>query len=331
MDAQKIAEARLKLKSTVSKQNALKETVDEMEAIKLKKIGKANDFIIRTISKYFNDKKPISKANLKKIVELADRYKIVLTYDVIRAFNENRKNISEFFSYFERRVVNLFQILGYVRNQDDELYKIELINTLVKIKKGILNIPDLKIKETKLFLDFNSVVEASKIFLWYSKVMECEPINQLNDEELKSRYSKILERYCKIANQPIKVPIDDTPIPAASVESNQKISDDDGDYSNEDDDATEETKIEEDNDDDDDESKTNTEQPSTTNTEQPSTTNEAKNISDDSKQSNEQFTQNLYNSTSDIVNKITNSDYHFIIGTSLFIFILFFIYLRYKN
>ena len=375
-EARKLAKARLKLKVATSNQNILKETDDpDEEVARLKKLGKANDTITNIVSTFFTTKKPIKKGNLKKVVDLSKKFKILLTYEAIKALYGNRQNVSQFFSYFDDRIITLFEKLGYIRNKgDDNIFKVELMNTLVKIKKGLLRIPDDKIKSTKLFLDFNSVIEASKIYIWYTKVMDCEPINNLDDEELKAKYTKIQARICKIVNQPIKEPVEseekektgtgvedaDDDIETGRKESKSK-DDDEKEDSDKDDDEKSDDEKSDDEKSDDENSDTENSDAKNSDTENSDDKNsdaensDAKNSdaensdaknSDTEKQNNkkskdedtkddgektEEFTQNIMNSSSNFINYFTNSDYNYIIGTSLFIFILFFIYLRYKN
>lgn len=347
-EARKLAKARLKLKVATSNQNLLKEVDDPNEEVaRLKKLGKANDTITNIVSTFLTTKKPIKKGNLKKVVDLSKKFKILLTFEAIKALYGNRQNVSQYFSYFEDRIISLFEKLGYVRSKgDDNVFKVELMNTLVKIKKGILRIPDDKVKSTKLFLDFNSVIEASKIYIWYTKVMECEPINNLDDEELKARYSKIQARICKIVNQPIKEPVEpeekektgtgveeaDEDIETGRKE--EKSKDDDEKSDDEGDNEKSEGEKSDDEGDQDEEKSDDEKNDDEGNTDEEKSEGEKSDddgAKDEEAEKTEEFTQNIMNSSSNVVNYFTNSDYNYIIGTSLFIFILFFIYLRYKN
>jgi hypothetical protein len=346
-EARKLAKARLKLKVATSNQNLLKEVDDPNEEVaRLKKLGKANDTITNIVSTFLTTKKPIKKTNLKKVVDLSRKFKILLTYEAIKALYGNRQNVSQYFSYFDERIISLFEKLGYVRSKgDDNIFKVELMNTLVKIKKGLLKIPDDKVKSTKLFLDFNSVLEASKIYIWHTKVMECEPINNLDDEELKIRYSKIQARICKIVNQPIKVPIEpeekektgtgveeaDDDIETGRKERKSKDDDDEKGDSEKDDDEKGDSEKDDDEKSDDEKSDDEKSDDDGDKDDEKSDDKKSDDEGDKDEEKTEEFTQNIMNSSSNINNYFTNSDYNYIIGTSLFIFILFFIYLRYKN
>lgn len=181
--------------------------------------------------------------------------------------------------------------------------------------------------------------------------MECEPINNLDDEELKARYSKIQARICKIVNQPIKEPVEPeekektgTGVEEADedIETGRKEEKSKDDDEKSDDEGDNEKSEGEKSDDegDQDEEKSDDEKSDDEKSDDEGNTDEEK--SDDEKsdddgakdeeaEKTEEFTQNIMNSSSNAVNYFTNSDYNYIIGTSLFIFILFFIYLRYKN
>jgi hypothetical protein len=354
-EARKLAKARLKLKVATSNQNLLKEVDDPNEEVaRLKKLGKANDTITNIVSTFLTTKKPIKKTNLKKVVDLSRKFKILLTYEAIKALYGNRQNVSQYFSYFDERIISLFEKLGYVRSKgDDNIFKVELMNTLVKIKKGLLKIPDDKVKSTKLFLDFNSVLEASKIYIWHTKVMECEPINNLDDEELKIRYSKIQARICKIVNQPIKEPIEPeekektgTGVEEADddIETGRKSKDDDdekgdsekdddekGDSEKDDDEKSDDEKSDDEKSDDDGDKDDEKSDDDGDKDDEKSDDKKSDDEGAKDEEKTEEFTQNIMNSSSNINIYFTNSDYNYIIGTSLFIFILFFIYLRYKN
>ena len=129
MDSNKnrAANARSKLKKTnvLASKPLINLSEDE------KKI-KSIQFIYDTIKKFFTDpnKKPITKTDLKKIVDLASKYKLALTSDAISALLKNRQNVSQFIAYFDERLIDFFNHFKLLPDRSNPLFKVSLFSLI---------------------------------------------------------------------------------------------------------------------------------------------------------------------------------------------------------
>jgi len=220
LSERKKAEVRKNLKTTSVLDSTEKPNLDE-EGKKIQAIN----YITEVIMNFNKNKKPIKRSDLRKIVQTATKYNLLLQREVISAFNKNRENVSVVISYFEERLFNLFEALNLISKSDD-LAKVKVMNLCVKIKKKTLQpaLKDKEVQDTKLFFDADCVTEACKLYIWYVKVVECEGLNGLDPEELEGKYSLIVDRYCKIANAPIRNPPVDEEIALARKERKERRS-----------------------------------------------------------------------------------------------------------
>jgi len=198
----KKAEVRKNLKTT--------SILDSTEKPNLEEDGKkiqAISYVTEVIMNFNKTNKPIKRNDLRKIIQVANEYNILLQKEVISAFNKNRENVNVVIPYFEDRLFDLFEALDLV-SKSDELAKVKVMNLCVKIKKNKFQPPlkDKEVQDTKLFFDADCVTEACKLYIWYVKTVECEGLNGLDPEELEDKYTPIVDRYCRIANAPIKNP-----------------------------------------------------------------------------------------------------------------------------
>jgi hypothetical protein len=214
LSERKKAEVRKNLKTTSVLDSTEKTNLDE-EGKKIQAIN----YITQVIMNFNKNKKPIKRSDLRKIVQTATKYNLLLQREVISVFNKNRENVNVVISYFEDRLFNLFEALNLI-SKSDELAKVKVMNLCVKIKKNKLQpaLKDKEVQDTKLFFDADCVTEACKLYIWYVKVVECEGLNGLDPEELEGKYNLIVDRYCKIANAPIRNPPVDEEIALARKE-----------------------------------------------------------------------------------------------------------------
>ena len=183
-----------------------------------------------------NIRKPISNYNLKQIIKLAEKYKILLISDAINCLYlpENRNNVGIIISYFNKRIEDFFNSQNLLPPNGDPLYQINLLNLCIKVKKGSLNFNDALFKinnpENRLFNDMSCFKGACNLYIWHVKINECVPLNNLNlvlpktdkdnkniyqsdneyndaesnrKSEFLTIYTPLIGRKCKIANAPI--------------------------------------------------------------------------------------------------------------------------------
>ncbi len=175
---------------------------------------------------------------------------------------------------------------------------------------------DSEVEKTEQFVDLDALKYACKLYIWNTKLNKCAIYNTLDENDMKFRYSKMLDRLCTIANVPIRKPagIDDdkkkdeeqTDGTSSLVKKRRRGDDEEseneGDDSKKDDESEDEKSEDEEGDE----------------------KSEDEGGDESKEEEKEEFTEN-------IVEKFTNKDYNFIIGTSLFILILFIIYVKYRN
>jgi len=182
-----------------------------------------NDDINRIMTIY-NDynktRKRIPKKDLKFIVNSSDKYKFALMIELLRALNDivNRLNISYINTYAEKRI-NLF--LKNVKDPKDStktdpqiillppsnpLYKVGLVNLLVRIKKNIITFTDDQVRNATIdapVSSMDSLRELATSYVWNLKINECDGFTLLSKEDQTDKFSRALFRICKIVNNPI--------------------------------------------------------------------------------------------------------------------------------
>ena len=168
--------------------------------------------ITAIFAKYNKFRRPIPKLDIRFILSCSDKYKYPIFDQQLISFNDivNRLNISYVSSYAERRI-NLFlkntkdpQIL--LLPPSNPLYKVGLVNLLVRIKKNIINFTDKQVQEGTVDLpvaDMNSLRELIKSYIWNLKINECDNFTLLSKEDQEDKFNTSLFRICKIVNNPI--------------------------------------------------------------------------------------------------------------------------------
>ena len=327
---------------------------------------------ISTISRIFADfsaptnvkngiRKPISNYNLKQIIKLAEKYKLLLIADAINClyFPENRNNVAIIISYFDKRIEDFFNSQNLLPPNGDPLYQINILNLCIKVKKGTLTFDNAKFRtnnpKDQLFNDMSCLKGACELYIWHVKINQCVPLNNLNlvlpdkkeEESKKSEfvtvYTPLIGRKCKIVNAPIINPPKDAAQLADEAEGVEPKDTDtttdattDGgtnEDADEDSDENADENADEDTDENADESADeNTDESVDENSDQ--STSETEQINDETANDNlnnqldnaEQFKQ--YNL--DFIKNYNEDDYIYFILVALLLTSLFFIYLRYK-
>jgi hypothetical protein len=358
-----MSEADLKraaLRNKFKKTEPINTTVSSLEEEKNRKKNEAISTISRIIIDFYNPKnkrKSISTYNLKQIIKLSNKNKLLLTSDVFRCLNEseNRNNVALVISDFSQRIEDFFNSQKLLPPASEPLYKINLMNLCVKVKQRILrfnnNLFKTKDPNNQLFNDMECFFGACCLYIWHVKINECAPLNNLNltlpdkDEEKNRKsefltvYTPIIGRKCKIVNVPIiDVPKDDAQL--ADEADGVEISEDNANNTsatNNENTENNENINEEDNENTDTANNENTDTANNENTDTANdeNTNETNplstNESNEEKESNqtdnaEQFNQNNL----DFIKNYNDDDYIYFILISLLLTSLFFIYLRYK-
>jgi hypothetical protein len=182
-----------------------------------------NDDITRIMTIYENYKKTrirIPKLDLKFITSSSEKYKYGLSIELLRCLNDivNRLNISYINPYAEKRI-NLF-----IKNVTDPanpsktdpqivllpasspLYKVGLVNLLVRIKKNIITFTDDQVIKATIDAPVNSMDclrELCTSYIWNLKINDCDGFTLLSNDDQTDKFSRALFRICKIVNNPI--------------------------------------------------------------------------------------------------------------------------------
>jgi hypothetical protein len=176
--------------------------------------------IMTIFTTYKKNRVRITKADLKFIVSSSEKYKYPLMIELLRAFNDivNRLNISHINNYADTRI-KLF--LKNVTDPADPnkpdpqivllpasnpLYKVGLVNLLVRIKKNIIVFTDDQVKKATIDAPVNGMdclKELCSSFIWNLKINDCDGFTLLNKDDQQDKYSRALFRICKIVNNPI--------------------------------------------------------------------------------------------------------------------------------
>jgi len=140
-----------------NKSKAERDAIEQQKTDKLLKIGKVTNEISNIISTANNTRKPISAANLNKIIFAANKYKILLMNEVISAFNreENRDNVLVVITYFEQRIIDFFNSQKLLpASSDDPLFNVILLNLCIQVKQRNFKFVDDILKNRNLIIDF---------------------------------------------------------------------------------------------------------------------------------------------------------------------------------
>ena len=179
--------------------------------------------IMTIYNTYEKTRKRIPKLDLKFIVNSSEKYKYPLMQQILIAFNDivNRVNISQVSAYAEKRILlflkNCKDPQIVLPTPQDPLYKVGIVNLLVRIKKNIVDFSDDVIQkntsETRdpvSNLPINPLVnnmvcfrELCKTYIWNLKINECDNFTLLSKEDQTDKFTRALFRICKIVNNPI--------------------------------------------------------------------------------------------------------------------------------
>jgi len=310
-------------------------------------------------------RKPISNYNLRQIIKLAEKYKLLLIADAINCLYlpENRNNVAIVISYFEKRIEDFFNSQNLLPPSGDPLYQINILNLCIKVKKKNLKFDDATFRtnnpKDQLFNDMKCLKGACELYVWHVKVNECVPLNNLNlvlpdkkaEESNKSEfvtvYTPLIGRKCKIANAPIINPPKDAAQLADEAEGVEPKDTDtttdattDGDTNENADEDSDENADENADENEDENADENADESADENADENANenvdgnTSETEQINDETANDNsnnqldnaEQFKQ--YNL--DFIKNYNEDDYIYFILVALLLTSLFFIYLRYK-
>ena len=182
-----------------------------------------NDDITRIESifkTYEKTRKRISKLDLKFITSSSEKYKYGLTFDALRCLNDivNRLNISYINTYAEKRINLFLKNVKDPKNPEktDEkivllppsnpLYKVGLVNLLVRIKKNIIDFSDKQVIDATIdapVMSMDCLRELCISYIWNLKINDCDGFTLLSKDDQQDKFNKALFRICKIVNNPI--------------------------------------------------------------------------------------------------------------------------------
>ena len=282
----------------------------------------ANNKIYTILKDFKKTQVPIKKSELKSIVSLATKNKITLPADALAGLYANKQNVSQFITYIDERLVNFFQAKKLVPPPGDDLFKVRMLNLCVKVKKDKLKFEDAEVKQTKQFDDFDSLKEACKSYIWNVKINECAILNTIDADEFKLRYNKTIDRVCLIANVPITNPLKGDQ--SAESEEGVEGSGESGEQTTEESDGSggESSGGE---------SGGESSGESSGGESGGGESSGGESGTAQSTEGGEQNAEGFFNGNIISNDNFTESDYNYIIATTLFILSLFFIYLRYKT
>jgi len=279
------------------------------------KILKLED-IVKVTSDSNDTQVPLKADQISRIADVANRLNITLPLNVLNTLYDNKNNVKYINSYIRPRVVNFFTAKKLLPSPNDKYFDIKLLNLCIKVKKDTLTFEDTEVSQTKLFDDFESLKEACKLYVWNVKLNNCATLNLLDENEIIAQYTKETGRLCRIANVPVKYepPADEEPTdedsslnPEESADENDESADENEESTGENNESTGEN----------DETGTTNQNETPTETEQTAeTTNQ---------------TQESFENIEKFSNTFTDGDYQYIITTAVFIFILYLMYVHYKN
>jgi len=259
--------------------------------------------IVKITSESNNTQVPLTTDQISRIADVANRFNITLPLDVLNVLYDNKRNVSYINSYVRPRIISFMTAKKLLSSPNDKYFDIKLLNLCIRVKKETLTFEDTEVSQTKLFNDFESLKVACKLYVWNVKLNNCAKLNLLDDDEIKAQYTKQTGRLCRIANVPVKY---DPPADEEQTDEDSSINPEDQE--------------------DEDSEQTSQETKQTTGeTEQ--TTGETEQTAGETEQTNPES----FNNIEKFSHTLTDSDYQYIITTAVFIFILYLMYLTYKN
>jgi len=277
------------------------------------KILKLQD-IVKVTSESNSTQVPLTTDQISRIADVANRFNITLPLDVLNVLYDNKRNVSFINSYVRPRIITFLTAKKLLSSPNDKYFDIKLLNLCIRIKKETLTFEDDEVLQTKLFNDFESLKVACKLYVWNIKLNNCAKLNLLDETEIIAQYTKETGRLCRIANVPVKYepPADDEQPEETDEDSSINPEDQEDEDSEQTGVDSEQTGVDSEQTGVDSEQTTGDTEQTTGDTEQPTNPESFNNI--------EKFS-----------NTLTENDYQYIITTAVFIFILYLIYITYKN
>lgn len=259
--------------------------------------------IVKVTSESNSTQVPLTTDQISRIADDANRFNITLPLDVLNTLYENKRNVSYINSYVRPRIISFLTAKKLLSSPNDKYFDIKLLNLCIRVKKDTLTFEDTEVSQTKLFNDLESLKVACKLYVWNIKLNNCAKLNLLDDDEIKAQYTKQTGRLCRIANVPVKY---EPPADEEQTDEDSSI--------NPEDQADEDSEQ--------------------TSNESEQTDDKSEQTSGDSEQTasdTEQTSIESFNNIEKFSHTLTDSDYQYIITTAVFIFILYIMYINYKN
>ena len=280
---------------------------------------KASKLIQNMIDDYRSSGVLLSKLKIQKIIDVIIAQKIMLPASVLDALYDHKKNVSIVMPYIEPRLMTFFEAKKMVPARGDKLFQIKLANLCVKIKKDKLQFEDDEVMMTEQFIDMDALKYSCKLYVWNIKINQCANYNTLDENDMKFKYNPELERLCNIANVPIKRPpgMDKNKDPESTDQSGDERNSSKSSEGEEGEDGEEGEKEKE-------EGEEGSEEGEKEKDEGADEGEKDKGGDEGGGETTEEFTEN-------IVENFTDKDYNYIVGTSLFILVLFIIYIKYQH
>jgi hypothetical protein len=312
----------------------------ELQAIIKKELKKINIIINKSIQTQI----PLTSNEITRIIEIANRSSLILPIKVLNTLYDNKQNVKFIINYIKPKIVTFFKAKKLLTSEfNDQYFDIKLLNLCIKVKKDTLQFEDNEVLRTELFEDFESLKVACKLYVWNVKLNECAALNLLDDREIQARYAKNTGRLCRIANVPVKYePTTDPEVAGDGSGESSIIPEDDGTNTRYNEDGSINENNEEDSssqdgsqsNDQQDGSQSNDQLDNNQSTDQQDenqiTDQQDVNQSTDQQDVNQNTTSETFNNIEKFSISFKDEDYQYIITTSIFIFILYLLYVTYK-
>ena len=269
--------------------------------------------IYKITDDYELTKSTISIEKMQKITDVSNMYNILLPNDILNILYENKKNVRGIIPYIEPRLIKFFDSKKLLPPRGDKLFDVRMMNLCVKVKKDKLVFEDQEVYRSKQFEDMLCLLTACKLYIWNTKINKCAIFNTMDDNEIKIRSSKELERLCNIANVPIKTiyPESENGDSLYREKSDEELENEEKEDNEENEEKTDEDKTDEDKTDEDKTDEDNSDEDKT----------DEDKIDENTKEEFKQF---------NLSKRYANKHNLFILNIAIFLIILFIIYLKFK-
>jgi len=290
--------------------------------------GKINEGLKKIniiINKTNQTQVPLTGEEITKIVEIAKRYKLILPLKALNTLYDNKRSVEYVIDYIKPQIITFFNAKKLLTSDRDEYFDIKLLNLCIRVKKDILTFEDNEVLRTQLFEDFESFKVACKLYVWNVKLNECAKLNSLDDDEIQAVYNKNTGRLCRIANVPVKYePTTDPEEGDGSGESSiiPEEGEEDGEGGENQEGKNQEGENQEGE---------NQEGNSDQNTNQSNINESTASETDQPDENQDTITKSeTFKNIEKFSISFTDEDYQYIVTTSIFIFIIFLMYITYK-